>query len=493
MQASERIPVPTKAAYGIGQAAEGMKNAVFGYFLLFYFSQLLGLPASLAGLSVLIALGVDAITDPLMGSISDRWKSSLGRRHPFMYASAAPLALTFFVLFAPPTGLSVFGLFVWMTIFGILARVSMTLFHVPHQALGAELSTDFGERTSIVQFRQALSIFGTLLAFVIGFGVFFTGDLGQRDTQSYPLYAATISLVMASCILVSSFGTHGRIKHLPETRDRATPFTLKGLFADNLEVLNNRSFRWFFGGVIVIFLMVGVDAALSAYMNTYFWEISRGQILLWLIAYPIGAIFGAFFTRRFHMWFDKKPMVMAGTSCWALCQIIPIVLFLMGWFPSAGTSELLIALIIVRLIQGFGTVQALVSAGAMIADIADEHDLNTGNRQEGVFFGALSFSGKVSTGLGNFVAGVALDLIAWPRGEHITVADVPASTIMWLGLIYGPIVSGFAVLSIYLYTHYNLTREAHQRVLVQLAERDGPGSRIGSPEKDAHPVPGAAE
>ncbi|MBI1238131.1 MAG: hypothetical protein GC199_02185 [Alphaproteobacteria bacterium] len=476
---SQRLPVAVKAVYGVGQIAEGIKSAAFGLFVMFYYNQLLGLPGSLAGLSLLIALVFDAITDPLVGSLSDRWKSRWGRRHPFMYVSALPLGITFFLLFAPPAGLDQFGLFLWLTVFGILARGAITLFYIPHQALGAELTTDYGERTAIVQYRQGLAIVGSLLCYAIAFLLFFGGPEGQKVAGNYPGLAATLSIVMVAAIAISALGTHSRIPTLvrPPADSRITPVQL---LADMVDTLKNPSFAWFFTGVVIIFLMVGVDSALALYVNTYFWQIAASDIFFWSIAYPIGAIAGAFATRALHARFDKRPVVIFGSACWALCQIVPVLLFLAGLFPEAGSDTLVWTLVAIRFIQGAGTVQALITAGAMIADIADEHELRTHKRQEGVFFGALSFSGKVSTGLGNFIAGMALEMIAWPTGAEVTVSDVAPEKIVWLGLLYGPIVAGFAVVAIYCYTRYQLDRERHAEILVALSER-----KRGAPPEDA--------
>ena len=91
--------------YGFGSVAEGVKNTAFSVFLLFYFSQVLGLPGTMAGGAIFLALCVDAVTDPLIGSISDNFTSKIGRRHPFMYAAAIPMPLCFYWLFNPPAGL----------------------------------------------------------------------------------------------------------------------------------------------------------------------------------------------------------------------------------------------------------------------------------------------------------------------------------------------------------------------------------------------------
>ena len=132
------VPLRTKTAFGIGQIAEGVKAASFNYFLLFYYTQVLGLPGTWTGLALFIATSFDAVTDPLTGSLSDRLRHRWGRRHPFMYASALPMAVFFALLFAPPEGLGPESLFLWLLCFTLLVRGAMTLYHVPHLALGAE-------------------------------------------------------------------------------------------------------------------------------------------------------------------------------------------------------------------------------------------------------------------------------------------------------------------------------------------------------------------
>ena len=103
---------------------------------------MLEVSGTLCGIALGIALLFDAVTDPLTGSLSDNWKSKWGRRHPFMYASAIPLGFCFYFLFVPPA-LSETGLFIWLTSFAVLTRAAMTLYHVPHIALGAELTNNF--------------------------------------------------------------------------------------------------------------------------------------------------------------------------------------------------------------------------------------------------------------------------------------------------------------------------------------------------------------
>jgi Na+/melibiose symporter-like transporter len=460
-----------KVSYGVGQAAEGIKNAAFNVFVFFYYTQVLGLPTVYTGIAIGIALAVDSITDPLIGSMSDNWQGSNGRRHPFLYVSILPLGLFFIGLFNPPE-LEEFTLFLWLTVFSVGTRAMMTLYYVPHVSLGAELSEDFNERTEVVAYRYFFSYVGGILTYIIGFVVYFPDT--QFNVEAYAPFGVTLSLLMMASILITALGTKRRIPHLPASRiNRERVSILRVLHKTLLEIrsaLTNRSFRWLFAGVLIVFAMVGVDNALNLHMNTYFWELQGGGNLFFFAATPVGALIGTALASPLTRWFDKKPSVIIGTLCWALCQVIPVVLRLLGWFPENGTSELLYSLIVIKFIQGLGVVQALIAFNSMVADVVDEHELITGLRQEGIFFSSVSFSNKMTSGIGTVAAGFALALIDWPTGAAVqTAADIAPETIAWLGLIYGPIVSGFALVSAYCYSKYGLNRQRHAEIVEELA------------------------
>lgn len=465
-----RVPFSSKLAFGVGQLAEGLKNTSFGLFVLFYYNQVLGVSGTLCGLALGIALLFDAVTDPLAGSLSDNWKSRLGRRHPFMYASAVPLAIAFYGLFSPPS-LGETGLFVWLVAFSVLTRGAMTLYHVPHISLGAELSSDFEERTSIVAYRQAFGYVGGVTAAVLAFGYFFTDAAGGRlNPDAYPTYATMLCVLMVATIWASAWGTQKEIPHLPEAPANPESRVLRRLVSEVAGAFSNHSFRWLFAGVLIVFLMVGVEGALNIYLNQYFWELNSRQFLALALASPAGLIVGTIFVRPLHRRFDKRPGLVFGTGGWAILQVLPIILRLLGWFPENSAAALMPTLLVMKFAQGAIVQQALVSFGSMMADVVDEHELDSGRRQEGVFFGAVAFSGKGASGLGTFVAGLGLDVISWPRGPEIqTAADVAPEALINLGLLAGPVVCGFAAVSVWCYTGYKLDRTRHAQILEQLA------------------------
>lgn len=467
----------TKLSYGVGQVAEGLKNTAMATFVLFYYNQVLGLSGTLAGLALGVALVFDALTDPIAGSVSDNHTSRLGRRHPFIFAAALPLAVSFFLLFLPPAFVSgQWSLFIWLTVTVVLTRSAMTLFHVPHIALGAELSDDYEERTTIVSYRYFFSTLGSLLVYGVGFGWFFAESRGgQVEPANYAPFAFTIALIMGLSVLWAGWATRHRIRYLraPAPAPRlGIGHILLRVFMDLKRALRNRSFCWLFGGVLTLFVMIGVDTALGLYMFKFFWELPASQTLWLFLALPLGALLGAPFTRYLHRFIHKHTTVLLGTAWFALLELAPVLLRLAGWFPDNGSPAVFWSLLAVRFLMGVGAIQSTVSFNSMMADITDQHELETDRRQEGIFFGAISFSVKATSGLGNLVAGVGLDLIAWPRGAEIrSAADVAPDTIVHLGILYGPLVAAFAVVSLWCLAHYDLTRERHAQIQVELSRR----------------------
>jgi Na+/melibiose symporter-like transporter len=477
------VPLPTltfgvKLAYGAGQIAEGLKNGALSTFLIFYYSQVLGMSAGLAGLAVGTALIVDALSDPIAGSLSDHWRSKYGRRHPFMVASMVPLAISFVLLFAPPVR-GDWPLFFWMVIMVNVTRTAMTAYHVPHLALGAELSNDFSERVSLVGFRMFFTIIGGFAATLIGFQFFFAPSaefpVGQMNDAAYVPFAATLGLLMVITIGWSAWGTRQFIPYLSVpagNRHVTLAEALKRTFTDMREALRLPDFRWLFSGVLLVYLMIGTNAALDIYMYTYFWEFSSSDIVLLTPTYAIGAVIGLTLAPAFQRRYGKRTALLFGTWTWAGLQVMPIVLRLVGWFPGNESDWLVPILAVGRILQGAGAVQANTAFGSAIADVADENELRTGQRQEGIFFATSSFSGKFASGVGSLLAGLALAAIDWPRGAHIrSASDVPPEQILQLGIVYGPVVLGFSVVTYWCYSHYSLTRDRHAEILAELARR----------------------
>lgn len=474
-----------KVAYGIGQAGEGMFGTGLGFFLLFYYSQILGLSPGLAGSAIGIAVILDAVSDVFAGSLSDHWRSENGRRHPFMFVSFFPLSLSFLLLFFPLVS-SEWALFIWLAVFTNVARTMMSLYHVPHIALGAEITEDITDRTALVAYRQFFANVGGLFALISFFLVFspLLGEIGRFNAAAYKPWAFCVAIAMGATIFWSAWGTRSVIPFLSKVPDQprvSFAELLVRLVLDFKEVTRNRNFRYLFSGVLVVYIMVGVTGTLDIYMITYFWELDDSIVLPVLIAYAVGNALGTFASVNLFSRWGKKACLIFGGLSWAFFQTLPVVLRLVGWFPdnddtlSIGSFEtkfIMPLLVAVKVIQGFATAQANVGYGSMMADVCDEHEYQTGRRQEGAFFAAVAFSAKATSGFGAVIAGLALEFINWPTGPEIrTAADVPPETLLNMGLFYGPLIASFGFASVWFYTRYDLTPKHHAEMLVELAER----------------------
>jgi Na+/melibiose symporter-like transporter len=468
------LRLATKIAYGVGQLGEGFKNSSFELFLFFYYNQVLGLSGTLAGLATAIALVFDAVIDPMIGSLSDAHKGKLGRRHPFMYAAALPFGVAFYYLFVPPEGLGQWGLFAWLTVSAIAVRTFMAAYLVPHNALGAELTDDYHDRTAIVGYRTVFGVLGGFATTVFGLFYFLRATpeypVGQLNPNAYPPYALFFAIASVLVVLLSALGTHSRIPLLLAPLHVHEPFSLRRLATELRDALASPSFRSLFVGVLVFFLMRGVQVELGLHVSTHFWALTTAQIgivaTIGVVGIVIGVPFWALMSRRL----DKKPTFLWGTFVFAVFAMLPVVLKLTGHWPAQENSGLYLGLLSASgFLAAFGGGAGLVAAGSMMADLVDEHEFETGRRQEGIFFGAIAFSGKASSGLGHLIAGVAIDLIHFP--ENAIPGQVAPEIVRHLGMIYGPGVSLLGMLAFVFLVRYSLTRDRVAEIQRALAER----------------------
>lgn len=467
-----------KANYGLAQMSERLGTSVLGTYLLFYYSQVLGMPPALAALGAGLAVVVDAVTDPVIGSISDHWRSRYGRRHPFMYAGALGTGIPFYLLFAPPVTGDL-ALFIWMLVWVNIARIAITLFYIPNIALGAELTEDYHERSSVVGYRTFFGLVGGLGALVLGFGLFFAPtpeyEHGQLNAAAYPPFALLVGAIVTAAALWSAWSTRHVVAHLPQppARQRASVrASVVRVFTDLWSAMQSQSFRTLFFGLMALCAAMGVEAALSIHVLTFFWELEQSDVLLLAPAYVLGAVGGVVLAPVLVRLIARRTMLQLGILAWAMFQGIPVVLRLAGWFPENGEPLLLPALIAFRLVQGISAIQCDVAFGAMMADSVDEHELVSGKRQEGVFFAASNIAIKAPFGIGSFAGGLGLNLIDWPTGPGIrTAADIDPEAIVQLGVLVGPGIAVGSLIALWCFAYYRLTRNSHAAILKQLAQR----------------------
>jgi Na+/melibiose symporter-like transporter len=470
---ADRVPRLLKLSYAVGASAETIFGVAFNAFNFFFYTNIMGIPGTLAGLAITIALVFDAITDPLIGALSDRWRSKLGRRHPFMFAAPLPVMICLFFIYSPPELLGDPGLFLWLTVLTVLMRTSITLFHVPHLALGAELSADFTERTRVMSLNTLLGGLGGYGTYIIALTFFFNKtpefDNGLLNAAAYPSLAISAALLGGTVMLASTVLTLKVVPLLPPIPDSVERFSLSSFLLDVKSALTNRNYLMLLIGYLLLSATLGTRDTIGLHMNTYYWELVPSQIRYFALAGLAATLFGFAVTAPLHNRFEKKPVLIVGLVCLLIFATAPVLLRILDLFPENDSDMLVPTLMIFYLFTLIFGVILLISAMSALADIADEHELNTHRRQEGIFYAARSFFAKASSGLGHLLAGIAIDVIDFPVGAE--PGTVNPDIVFRLGLIDGPIAVIPGIIAVFFYLKYRLTRARHEEIQAELATR----------------------
>jgi GPH family glycoside/pentoside/hexuronide:cation symporter len=447
-----KLSIPLVSAYGAGTLVDSVMSGALGLYLFYYVTQVCGLANSLAGLSIFLGLLIDSMVDPIVGSLSDNTPSRFGRRHPFMFAAALPLAILLGVIFSIPTGLHGWGLFAFVTIVAIALRICHSCFNLPYVALGAELSDDYDERTVVVGSRFLVGPIGTTAIVLLGTGFFLYGPkIGQH--ASYLPLGWTLGAITLVGAVIATFGTLPALKRLHQVKVRSGN-AIARTWTDVVEIFRNRSFVSLFACLILIFTAAGVASVLGLHAYKFFWNLPPGMIPIVQLAAVPGLFIGAIVSLIVVPKFEKRTVVIVG-----------LVLF----------AALLYALLMINAATvTFVTTGVSVAFQSAMADAADEHEHLFGTRREGLYFAGLNFSAKAAVGLGSLIAGIGLDLIHFPTAiasQPGAAAHIDPAVIKNLGLLFGPGPAVITAVAVLIFIGYRLTKAQHATIQTELNAR----------------------
>ncbi len=457
-----------KFNYSVGAIANGIKTDTFTFFLLFFYSRVIGLDPLLASLAIGLALIIDSFTDPLMGTISDRTNSKYGRRHPFMFVSFIPVSIFYVLLFTPMPdwNLSQNQLFWWMFVCASFTRIGMTFFEVPHRSFGAEITKDYIERTKLFSWREMFAWTAGICNAFLAYNIFFKStekfSFGQLNPEAYFPLALTGSIFMVISILYSSLITRNEIKNLSSWKGA---ISIKQILSELKIALSNRSFVLFFLGSLSLSICWGLLNSLTLFINTDFWQLKGNQIGIFLYIY-FGAAFLAFYiTPKFVTFIGKRNFVLICVAGVALSSPIAFIFYNLGLTPDKGTNALVLFLCMPLIFISTLSIAGNMTRDAMIGDIADEVDLQSGKRQEGVLYSTVSFVQKVNTAFGALTGGLTLWVL------NIT-SETPtydqAYSLFFVQGVIGPVL---LVIPLIFFYFYSLDKKRHSDILRQLKER----------------------
>ena len=454
-QATEKVPLITKFAFGAGDVGPAVATAIMSFFLLYFFTDVARLGPALAGVILLITKLFDAVNDPLIGMISDRVHTRWGRRRPWFLFGAVPFGVTFFLLFLVPN-FGQAGLFVYYLVISLMLDLAFTVVNVPYTALTAELTRDYDERTSLNSYRFAFSIGAGLLAAFFHPLIVDAVQAGGGSAQTGYMISALVWAVVSTLPFFFAFwGTYER--HIHE--DEAPMPYLQSLKL----TFSNRAFRYVTGIYLLSWLVVQTVSTLVIYYLTY-WLRRPELVPFVLLAVQGSSLVFLFIWTALSRRIGKKGVYYYGMVWWIL---VSIALYVVqpAWPP--------VAIILLGALAGVGVATAYLVPWAMLPDVIELDELKTGRRREGAYYGFFVLLQKLGLALGLFLVSQALALSGYitpPVGATAPVIQ-PDSALAAIRLMIGPIPALVLLAGIFLVRKFPITRENHAETLRELAER----------------------
>lgn len=468
-----REPVPPltrrfKTVFALGSTAEAIVYSTTAQFMLLFYNQVLGLDAAAVGTVIAAGLVVNAVFEPLIGSWSDRTRSPLGRRHPFMFAAILPLVISFYAIFRPPSGLGPGALLAWLAVANFVLIQSVTVFHTPHLAFGGELSTSYTERSRVMSYNTFFLWAGDTACWLLSFAWFFRPapgyPNGALDPARWPAFAmATTGFVLFSLVVTSVF-TRSRIRYVPQTDPTTPPFRIGEMLRDVRRALSNASFRMLLFGYTFLSFTSGVRAGLWIYTATYYWRLSNDQISFGVLGSLTGYLLGSALAAPLHARIGKRWTGAGAVLLYSTGPAIPLALGHFG-IMSPSTPWLMVWLIAFGITQHLPYSLLTTTVNSTMSDIADENELRYGVRQEGVLYSTTTLFLKIDSALGSALAGWMLSAIAFP--VHAQPGGVAAGVLDKLAIAYvlcgvaGVVAAGF-------YARVRIDQASHDRVRAEL-------------------------
>jgi GPH family glycoside/pentoside/hexuronide:cation symporter len=459
----EKLNFSTKLAYGAGDLGPAITANVAGVFQLFFFTNIAGLSAGLAGSVLMLGKIWDAINDPVVGVLSDRTRSRWGRRHPWMIFGAIPFGIFFFLQWivprfsADPTA-NQWGLFWYYVVVAIIFNVFYTAVNLPYTALTPELTQDYNERTSLNSFRFTFSIGGSILSLVLALAIF---GVIKDPAQQYLVLGGICAVLSVLPLYWCVWGTRRRVMAVanqrPEEETESIPFLqqLKIVFS-------NRPFLFVIGIYLCSWLAVQNTVAIIPYFVVNWMGLSQQVFTQVVLAVQATALVMLFVWSAVSQRLGKKAVYFMGMSLWIVAEI---GLF----FLQPGQVGLMYLLAVMA---GVGVSTAYLIPWSMIPDVIELDELQTGQRREGIFYGFMVLLQKFGLAAGLFLVGQTLQ---WSGFIKTAVGEAaptqPASALLAIRCIVGPVPAVILICGLILAYFYPITREVHAEILLKLRER----------------------
>jgi GPH family glycoside/pentoside/hexuronide:cation symporter len=442
--AEERLPLTDILTYSIPAFATSMILVSVAIYLPNFYTDELGVTAGMLSWVFLAGRVWDAVTDPVMGHISDRTQTRWGRRRPYFLISAVPICFVFYVIWTPDRTLSPNGMFMHLLLAYLALYTFWTVFSIPYISLGMELTPAYHERTRLFGTRQAFFVAGTTTGMLAP--ALFASAAGDKLT-GYAWMAAVFGVLALVLILIA----FARLREKTDSLKRSEIPFFEGLRI----TFRNRGF------VVLLFVylaaLVGGSfiAPLTLYMAKYVIK-AEWVVKYVMLAYMAGSLFSI------PLWLRLSRRV-GKNKAWTVALIIATIGYGLSYTYHEGTW---IRWIVLAVVVGAGAGCSMTLGPAISADVIDSDELETGKRREGAFMGVWSFVDKAAIGLAVFVGLQGLDYIG-----YVPNVDQTPTVIEGMKFLYCVLPTVCHIVAIIIFQWFPITPEVHAEIRAKLDAR----------------------
>jgi GPH family glycoside/pentoside/hexuronide:cation symporter len=444
-----------KLGYGVADLGAALSFVTINFFLFIFLVQVAGLNPALAGTAILIGRVLDAVTDPLMGLISDRTRSRWGRRKPYIWAGLVPVGLSFMLLWFVPEGSQTVK-FLWATLTLCLFSVSFTVVQVPYMALTPELAPDYETRTSLTSYRIGFGTLASLLAaatppLIVG-AFALPGEVALGSRNGWLAVGIAFGLVIITSYLIMALITRETPKDLPVE----APTSLLDTYLSAFRIYGYPHILALFVLVTLGLGVIQVNLPIYLVSNLQFGEGQQSTIqgLLFIVAILSLPLWNLLSSRRGKRHAFAHGLVVLGIS-------IPLLV----WFSPPGMLSAY--LIVMTVLAGIGTGAILLFPWAMLPDVVEFDEVQNGVRREGVIYAIFTFGQKLAIAASAFITGLVLEGLGYQGG----VLEQSLRAKQGVVFMIGPLAALLFMLALWLVWLYPITRARHEAAQQQLLRR----------------------
>ena len=445
----KKLSVGVKLGYGAADFGGNLFFTATAFVLMNYLTDTVGLAAALAGTALMVGRIWDAFYDPIIGYLSDRTKTKMGRRRPFMLGGAIPLFIAMIIMFTNPSliigaGISQTVLFVYTMVVYIILCTAYSTVNIPYSSLGPELTPDYNERTSLNGYRFGFAGIGTLL----GAGLALPIVAMAPDKN---LGFVLMGTIFGAVLLVSTLTTVFSVRE----SDAVRPAQSMGFWETYREVFKNKPYLLILMSYILHILAITIASAIVIYYFKYILGAEGMTTYAMLILIGVAILF-----IPVSVAMSKKTgkKIVYGTG-FIIMAVGLMVMFVMGHTMGVAFNLIMMAF------MGIGMGFLYAMPYAIVADAIEYDYLRTGERREGAFFGIWTWGLKIGQALAAFIMGLTLEAM----GYVANLMPQAAGAQLGIRLFLGPISAGIFVLAAVVLYFYPITEKRYKEIQADIA------------------------